>query len=99
MTKAKFTTGPWHVWADGAELVGDKKCFMPFGGCGCCESPWMNGKTAVEKQANANLIAAAPDLYAALEMIVLSADYHGELGDRERETADAALSKARGEGE
>ena len=49
-----------------------------------------------DEAANANLIAAAPELYEALEDLLESpyADPHGE---KERMAARAALAKARGE--
>ena len=55
-----------------------------------------------ECAANAHLIAAAPDLYAALERIygrLLMSDRYGEshITAEEGEMAEAALKKARGE--
>jgi hypothetical protein len=49
-------------------------------------------------EANANLIAAAPELYAALE-IVLNQSWDGPIGAEHhaRKQAAAALAKARGE--
>lgn len=51
------TPGPWQVCADGG-AAGPKGAFVPFGGCGCCGSPWMSGENPAEQQANAELIAA-----------------------------------------
>jgi len=60
---SKFTPGPWRVSADGIN-VGPEDAFAPFDGCGCCGSPWMSAKDGL---ADARLIAAAPDLYEALQ--------------------------------
>jgi len=62
----KHTKGPWRVEAGGI-VVGPDEGFVPFGGCGCCGSPWLNGTTEEEEVANAHLIAAAPDLLQALQ--------------------------------
>ncbi len=60
---------------------------------------------AFPAEANASLIVAAPDLYAALEDMLSGWKYiremHGDLygvgWDRAQEKAEAALSQARGE--
>jgi hypothetical protein len=57
MTKPVFTPGPWeaklfHVHVEGKGIV----CNVP--------NPWND---EAERQANARLIAAAPDLYGQLE--------------------------------
>ena len=49
---------------------------------------------AAEAIANAHLIAAAPDLYAALEMAHLWLDFDGRF---DMQVINAALAKARGE--
>lgn len=45
----------------------------------------------------AHLIAAAPDMCAALLNIVNDSDHHGVLPPLLRDEAEAALAKARGE--
>jgi hypothetical protein len=40
-----------------------------MGGCGCCGSPWVNGDGELTREANARLIAAAPELLEALVMV------------------------------
>ena len=49
-----------------------------------------------QAEANARLIAAAPDLYAALHAIVATIDKFGEIGEDDEDvgTARAALRKA-----
>ena len=100
MSETKFTPGPWrYEYEDGycGELIGAN------GGMICTFTDEPN-------EANANLIAAAPDLYEALKEVLLAE----RLGTRPPETAmqaeekldrikhavikaEAALAKARGE--
>lgn len=102
--KQMFTPGPWNQ-----EKTGDGKRICI--GLGLFDGP--NGydvaevycddvteETIQEAYANANLIAAAPDLYEALSDIVSSLVIH-DLGPiyltKEIIIARAALAKARGE--
>ena len=94
MSETMFTPGPWTAWF-----------------CGTVRSAWLEVETTDEKtkicklkgQANANLIAAAPDMYEALEMAILE---YGKPGGPWNvpsspgtwiDKAKAALKKARGE--
>lgn len=98
MKEVKFTPGPWIAWF-----------------CGTVRSSWFEVKTADEKTricklkkelsgaANAHLIAAAPDMYEALEAAILE---YGKPGGPWNvpsspgtwiDKAKAALVKARGE--
>lgn len=103
MSEAKHTPGPWfydgtHVFVDSLHQV----C------CGraqyeCCGNPEIEGDygpIADTSEKDAPLIAAAPDLYAALERIVSSVS-RGPSGDvcqtHDFEDAKTALAKARGE--
>ncbi|MCP1243011.1 hypothetical protein [Acetobacter lambici] len=91
MSEAKFTPGPWrvrfgnigHVTAENGALV--SKCQRLTSLCNL--------------QANARLIAAAPDLYGALERVVnVSAEIAPEAQDANVfADARAALAKAQGE--
>ena len=86
-----YTKGPWKFTADADgnkfHLTDDDITIV--GGCGCCGSPWVSNLN------DAFLIAAAPDLLEALEIMVEnfgptpSDAIHG-LG-----SARAALVKAR----
>jgi hypothetical protein len=104
---AKFTAGPWAWWDESSgrpakydlcKLLpkeGGVSIFTTYGGAGFEAL----GRTG-EEVANAHLIAAAPDLYAALEAVV--ADLypwmpHKDVGETAYNAAVAALAKARGE--
>jgi hypothetical protein len=96
-TKNKFTPGPWRVnsfaiddyWyvihaADGSKI--------------CSVEQWKK-EAAIESEANALLISAAPDMLEALEMLQLDIAY-GEPGKIRPENIGkmlAAITKARGE--
>lgn len=87
MGEAKFTPGPWrvrfgnigHVAAENGALVA--KCQRLTGLCNL--------------QANAHLIAAAPELYEALERVIKIIDDSSWCLKLTEERA--ALAKARGE--
>ena len=78
--------GPWsfEVEENGDEFrLSDVNNEVIVGGCGCCGSPWCN-------LADARLIAAAPDLLEALQLIA-------DVGDRAAtEISRAAIAKAEG---
>ena len=91
MSAPQFTPGPWY--GDGRE---DKALLLVYTerGRDICFVP----EDGAEDQANAHLIAAAPDLYEALDQILWSfgsdiRDYDADL----HTLAYAALAKARGE--
>ena len=68
----------------------------------CADGTWLafvptwkdNPDEASEAEANAHLIAAAPDMYAALEMAKLWLDFDGRF---DMQGINAALAKARGQ--
>ena len=93
----KWSSAPWHVvpYGDGDQLVvcsdvaGNWRiCFMATHGGS--PSSWQ------KIQAEADLIAAAPELYEALHAVMLEFG-PGTMSDAAFEAANAALSKARGE--
>lgn len=95
----KFTPGPWSC--GNAERLSsemayskDSTGFQPLGGCGCCGSPWVNGATDEECKANARLIAAAPDLYAAAQAAAAVLARVGSHPDFDVVTAHGALTAA-----
>jgi len=86
MTDKNWTPGPWSVRDEGFGEVVDSK------GRGVAD-------TAVDMQANAHLVSAAPEMYEALEGLVdwLDGAPVGEGYERANEARDA-LAKARGDG-
>jgi len=94
--EAKHTPGPWQVVpaakAEHPWVVGDAE----GGSIASCEpmGPWMS---AAEATANARLIAAAPEILAALKSLVgeWPPDEQVKLGDRIKQ-AQAAIFKAEG---
>lgn len=61
------------------------------------ENEGVQGESLDEANANANLIAAAPDLYEALEALVLNLEEGDFISTTRIDAAIAALAKARGE--
>ena len=102
MSDAKFTPGPWAVDNRASFCVNAERDGAAGGVCstGGYYASWRDGEELMlENQANAHLIAAAPELYEALERMV--ADYDiGEMTETPiLDVANAALAKARGETE
>lgn len=93
----KWTPGPWTV------DDGDSEAFGVFSadGAGICylsENPYRGLGLRPEDSANANLIAAAPDMYEALETMLAIFAPKLSLPGSMASKARAALAKARGEG-
>lgn len=85
-TKTQFTPGPWII-----EVLRDD-CEEPYG-FGICHPETVCEETtvcAVESEADANLIAAAPDLLAACEAFVKAWERSQQL-----EKTDVALQMAK----
>lgn len=100
MTQTNHTPGPWSLKMTGWR-TNPFAIYSPRrpGAVACVPS-----RTSVpldEQDANARLIAAAPDMLAALERIANSEEYHGDLFVCDFETlqnvARAAIAKAKGE--
>jgi hypothetical protein len=97
-----WTPGPWPV-----DQSGDGKRYII--GKGLVEGPngyevaevYADDAPYAETRANARLIAAAPDLYEALEAILQTVDAQYASGIRwdpaQRDAARKALAKANGE--
>ena len=97
-----WTKGPWHVEV-GTEDGDWGDIYVCHKGTVCPETTVVNfGDPTIEDAANAHLIAAAPELYDALELIygrLLMSDRDGEcrITAEDGEMAELALKKARGE--
>jgi len=98
-SETRFTPGPWKLFVHDAEYPNYGHI---HGECGIDDNGIMNIRTVAgiykygleaENSANARLIAAAPDLYAALENILAR---YGIVND-DLCDARAALAKAKGE--
>lgn len=103
MSETKFTKGPWSAFCVGSTVavdIGPKPtgagtCIVSWPGFDSCNLPLR------EQKANAHLIAAAPELYEALEELVdlmegvRTGDYTPD--SFTNQVAHSALAKARGE--
>ena len=95
MTNTKHTPGPW-VWDSHYDDLRPLWYSEMSQGCGYLS--WDNDET---RDANAHLIAAAPDLLEALEAIVATWDgpkYNHFMADN-IDLARAAIAKAKGQTE
>lgn len=99
MTNTKFTPGPWRIGPDESSDEDE------YGFCIAIFSEEYKNSVAlrIREESNAHLIAAAPDLYAALSEAKLQIEYLHEKfaetgsGNNMLAKIDAALAKARGE--
>ena len=89
------TPGAWAVNPKAATNVEAGR--RGVAACGGYFDNTSDGAYAVENEASAHLIAAAPDLYEALESLVDEVTNHGEADGAILDSARAALTKARGE--
>ena len=96
------TPGPWKVVRHPRIAHVDSETSVGSGANGMASVAWLTGGR-VGQEANARLIAAAPDLLAALEALVLAApdsDAWSVAATRElraaRDLAEEAIAKARG---
>lgn len=90
----KFTQGPWKV-SDSYKSYQIPIIAADNYPCGTA-----NGETYEEANANAALIAAAPDLLDALEqslMALIGYQHQNEITKAAQNSARAAIAKARGE--
>lgn len=89
---AGYTKGPWAVNEDGWKVESEK------------EHGWVNDGWVIcnlhgtDKEANASLIAAAPDLFEALEDL-LEYDHilRESVNNTDVDAAHAAIAKAKGQ--
>lgn len=110
MSETRFTPGPWECkqvpTSSGRAFRIGKDAMLEPGPRGCCIIYDDYGHGTNERSANAALIAAAPDLYAALDELLDSfVEDLMEVGYSEADLVDyetvvkarAAIAKARGE--
>ena len=107
MNEAKFTKGDWKKYKmtmspdDWAQLNSGKyPITIVRRGADVIAAVW--GIEDEDEQANANLFAAAPVMYKALDELLKRVDYHCTTLGQEHFTAErgnalVALAKARGE--
>jgi hypothetical protein len=88
---SKHTPGPWQVFTtkDGTRFIG----IGDADGVGVTDPRFGLWRGGQEREANARLIAAAPDLLEALKWAIERLDLLAEQSDR-AETARAAIIKA-----
>jgi hypothetical protein len=72
MNATKWTAGPWQIGSDFTTLAGDRKTTLWGSDGNQAVTLIQSGLVKWEEQAdaNANLIAAAPELYAALQTMI-----------------------------
>ena len=97
MSERKWTPGKWSVYEDEREtywpgIDAGRTSIVVWGDQQ--ENNGVQGDTLEEAKANAHLIAAAPDLYEALDRLVR---YINAPSTEAYLSARAALAKARGE--
>ena len=84
----KHTEGPWRTDVDEEGVGYVEPCGVYFDGC--------TEKPASEHQANANLIAAAPEMYEALRLLYAHANGYMNVAGNVVEDVEKALAKAEG---
>ena len=92
MTEAKFTPGPWSIneWPQATSDIAIGAVGTPL----IARVP-LRDVSINEQKANAHLIAAAPELYCALQELLIQTRQYGH--EPEIKDAEHALAKARGE--
>ena len=104
----KFTKGPWYADKNGKIWRNIPSDLYEYGGKIAGDMPlafvskgwYEKDETPYPQQANANLIAAAPDMYEALEKVCHDCDDTGTIDDECKSCSIyKALRKARGETE
>ena len=87
--KSQHTPGPWRTTGLNVRAQDALICYATNHWADC-ETP------EIERQANANLIASAPDLLSALERIESELGHEPEMYSDILSIANAAIAKAKG---
>ena len=99
MSGVSFTPGPWHLHQQGSMRACDGR-HDTLDGCRTIAEAEIIGVERAEAEANARLIAAAPDLYAALKALLEWVGGDAEYTDMDLSKrcsmAKLALAKAEG---
>lgn len=94
MNEPKFTKGPWSISRYAStHVVANERGICSAGNY----SSNMSEGVLTENEANAQLIAAAPKLYEALEAMLEHAEWSTPQGKAAFDNARAVLAEARGE--
>jgi hypothetical protein len=94
MSETKFTPGPWFTGIDSATgQMSRVRASHKGGRDNVCVAEIPVAKDSAEREANAQLISAAPDMYAVLTWL----NQQGGLGYESHEAIGSVLRKARGE--
>lgn len=93
MEQIKHTPGPWT-----ADIDSSHHRAVVRNGMEPLAEMWMTGKPQAEREANARLIAAAPELLEALDSLVSACELPGDHCEIEQAlpAATAAIEKALG---
>lgn len=97
MSDTKFTPAPWVVTDGYYPSFVDVKCGEAMDIPICWYATDLSFENGVERKANAHLIAAAPEMYAALELLTKELPAWSDYEERLFIMADELLAKARGE--
>lgn len=102
MSERKWTPGPWEVSGDNGRILShwDGIGYWEIANAAPTGFEGDSGKTysaGGDREANARLISAAPDLFEALEALFNAIDSSVDLTPEVMMSARAALSKAKGD--
>jgi hypothetical protein len=92
---AKHTPGPWSVQGDDRPGMQWNRHIHSSPNVAVCFMAHSDGKDNARDEANASLIAAAPELLEALQEVVAFCERNGLQSDA-YDTARAAIAKATG---
>lgn len=96
---SKHTPGPWRATSGGRVIAQDGEWRLQVCKVGAFDDPEMLRHSKSRWEADARLIAAAPELLAALDYALAVADEGLRLGPEWREKTRAVIVKAKGETE